>query len=130
MKYSSTSDSWPPGNPLYEIFSILRNYDNKTDEDNIGTENIYKTLFQTGELFDATQEMGDTKLNQVIQSPFDFVNGNVNYNIAINNETDKNGFAIKKMVISIMLFLAGIKNIPMKTNGEFYRVIIIKQTGN
>ncbi len=96
LKSTEETGDWTNGNPLYEMFSILRDYNNETDEGTVGTENIYKTLFQTGQFFDATQESGDTIPDQVITSPFDFGNGDVNYNIAVNDDTDQNGFAIKK----------------------------------
>lgn len=94
---------WESGNPAYEIFNVLREYEYPRDEGVIDVSNIYKLLFEAGtqysnavdEINSAGDSEGDSDSEDasetkfavsselatpaVVASPFDFGNDPVTY---------------------------------------------------
>lgn len=76
---SRASSEWNFGNPVYEIFNTLREYDNDRDEGKIGLDNMYKLLFQAGAFYnDAVSSATQMETPRNIASPFD-LSGDSNY---------------------------------------------------
>lgn len=84
-------DTWETGNPLYEVFSILREFNPETDQGVIDTSNLYKTMFEGRNFFANTKTgcLGITLQN--ITGPFDFGNEPTTYNCAFNEDAE-NGY--------------------------------------
>jgi hypothetical protein len=70
--YASTFD-W--GNVNYEIFNLMREYDNTAEEGDIGIDNMYKALYQAGQFFaGAASQCTSIPTTTAIIPPFDFGN--------------------------------------------------------
>lgn len=104
---------WEWGNPVYEMFNALRDYDNDRDEGSIGLDNVYKTLFQAGQFYandraaclgtgggaDGGTTDGGTDgvmAPKVVASPFDFGNS-VTYDCAMNDQSSQHGHASREV---------------------------------
>ncbi len=73
------STGWESGNPAYEIFNLLREFDNDIHQGVLDMSNLYRVLWEAGEQYDTAAESdqlvdleeteGEAKQ---IASPFDF----------------------------------------------------------
>lgn len=95
VKSVTGDDTWVIDNPLFIIYSMLREY-NPDVENGVGIDNIYLLLYVTGNLFDETLNQGESIPDQPIAAPFDLGNNNVNYNIALNSNEYQTGSAVRK----------------------------------
>ncbi len=85
--------SW--GNVNYEIFNLMREYDNAIHEGDVGIDNMYKALYQAGSFFQGAVSQCTSITESSITPPFNFGN-TYTYNCAGNNETEEHGFAVKQ----------------------------------
>jgi len=87
---------WTFGNPAYEVFTMLRDYDPATDTGRaVGLDNLYKSLWQTGSFYDEYRSRCAPITPAVIPSPFDLGNA-VTYDCAVNDRTAKHGHASRE----------------------------------
>lgn len=80
-----------PGNPLYDIFYLLRDFDPNTDQGVIDTSNLLKTLYETNNFYPHTKSSCSAITEQVIVPPFNFGNVSTTYNCAFNEDAS-NGY--------------------------------------
>lgn len=77
MKVTS---GWTSGNPAYEVFRLLQEYEYPRDEGIIDVSNIYKALWEAGVQYDnALDIVQELPVPTVISPPFDFGNDPVTY---------------------------------------------------
>lgn len=103
--------TWSFGSVNYELFNTFREYINSRDEGDIGLDNIYKVLYQTGSFYSEAEGMctpsegAGESVNKAtsfiteetaIDSPFDFGNAET-YTCAINDADGRHGYAIKEV---------------------------------
>ena len=85
--------SWNNGNIMYELFDLLRDYDNAKDQGVIGISNMYKTMYQTSDFY-ASEITSCTAITaQVVVSPYDVGTRNT-YNCAGTQNSNNNYFAM------------------------------------
>ncbi|MBI4238418.1 MAG: hypothetical protein HY696_08380 [Deltaproteobacteria bacterium] len=78
--------SWSVGNPLYEAFYLLQEFNPDTDQGVIDTSNLYKTMWEGRNFFSNAKSECTSVTEQIIASPFDFGTTALTYNCAMNNE--------------------------------------------
>lgn len=71
------SQAWDPGNPVRTFFDLLRNFEHPADEGRVDSHNLYKVLFDAGNMFAGFRtDTGSTALpSPLIASTFDFGTG-------------------------------------------------------
>ncbi|MBN2038482.1 MAG: hypothetical protein JW864_00470 [Spirochaetes bacterium] len=69
-KKAPAGDNWNWGNPVYEIYTMFRDYDPNTDEGTIGLDNIYKLMYQAGQFFNSCDENGTSISDTPMTSPY------------------------------------------------------------
>ena len=84
---SDITTSWESGNPVYEVFYILQEFDPDTDQGVIDTSNLYKTMWESRGFFANTKSGCTAITEQIIAPPFDFGNEDITYNCAFNSES-------------------------------------------
>jgi hypothetical protein len=87
---------WSWGNPVFEMFNTLRDYDDARDQGTIGIDNVYKTLFQAGQFYNEDRSRCSPVAAKAIASPFDFGN-DVIYDCAMNDASSKHGHASREI---------------------------------
>lgn len=95
MKSASGDDTWVIDNPLFVIYSMLREYDPEV-ENGVGIDNVYLLLNVTGNFFDETLNNGESIPDQHIEAPFDLGNNDVIYNVAVNSTEFQSGSAVRQ----------------------------------
>jgi len=87
---------WTFGNPAFEVFTMLRDYDPAKDVGrSVGLDNLYKSLWQTGSFYDEYRARCAPITPAVITSPFDLGNA-VTYDCAVNDRSAKHGHASRE----------------------------------
>ena len=87
---------WTWGNPAFEIFTMLRDYDPAADTSrSVGLDNLYKSLWQTGSFYDEFRARCAPIPPVVITSPFDLGNA-VAYDCAVNDRAAGHGHASRE----------------------------------
>ena len=81
---SKVIETWESGNPLYEVFYILREFNPETDQGVIDTSNLYKTMWEGRNFFDNARGNCSPITEQTITPPFDFGNEATTYNCVYN----------------------------------------------
>ena len=92
---SALVSQWSWGNPVYEMFNTLRDYDDARDQGAIGIDNVYKTLFQAGQFYNEDRSRCSALAAKAIASPFNFGN-TVIYDCAMNDASSKHGHASRE----------------------------------
>lgn len=80
--------TWQSGNPLYDLFYILQEFDPATDQGVIDTSNLYKTMWEARNFLLNTRGSCNAITEQVITPPFDFGNSQTTYNCAYNGDSE------------------------------------------
>lgn len=88
----AVSEEWGSGNPVYEIFYLFREFNSATDQGVIDTSNLYKTMWESRSFMGRIGAECQSISEQVIAPPFDFGNGDVTYNCAMNDIDPPDGY--------------------------------------
>ncbi|MBT3181781.1 MAG: hypothetical protein HN337_04635 [Deltaproteobacteria bacterium] len=93
-------EGWESGNPVYEIFYLLQDFDPDTDQGVIDTSNLYKTMWEGRGMMANAISGCEPIEEQIIYSPFDYGKEVVAYNCAVNDEPESGydrGSAVKML---------------------------------
>lgn len=82
----AVSTTWGSGNPLYEAFYLLQEFNPDTDQGVIDTSNLYKTMWEGRNFFANTKSSCTAITEQTIAPPFDFGNAAMTANCAFNED--------------------------------------------
>ena len=90
---SSEDDSWQPGNPLYEVYNLIREYDDSIHNGVIDGSNMHKAMLEGSRSLEGGYSFCDEIETQKVRSPFDFgvAEATQLYNCAGNNLQDSGG---------------------------------------
>lgn len=88
---NAVTTTWESGNPVYELFYILREFNPDTDQGVIDTSNLYKTMWEARNFFSNTKSQCTAITEQTITPPFDFGNDATTYTCAYNEDA-ANGY--------------------------------------
>lgn len=94
-KSASAEDPWGIDNPLFLIYSMLREFSPENDDGSVGIDNIYRILYMAGTFFDDVMKRGDIIPEQHITAPFSLGYNDARYNVAINNMDYNTGSAVR-----------------------------------
>lgn len=83
-KAKSITTAWESGNPVYELFYLLQEFDPATDQGVVDTSNVYKTMWEAGNFLERTMMECAAISGQIIVPPFDFGNVPETYDCAFN----------------------------------------------
>lgn len=86
------SSAWESGNPLYDIFYILQEFNPDTDQGVIDTSNLYKTMWESRNFVANAKASCEAITAQAILPPFDFGNDPVEYDCAHNDIGTESGY--------------------------------------
>ncbi len=82
LETAALTTSWGPGNPLYEVFYNLQEFDPGTE--GIDISNLHKMAYSAQELYSQTKANCSAITVQEISPPFNLGNENTTYNCAFN----------------------------------------------
>ncbi|MBI2335284.1 MAG: hypothetical protein HYU97_00760 [Deltaproteobacteria bacterium] len=88
LTMATVTTTWETGNPLYELFYILRTFNPDTDNGVIDTSNLYKSMWEAKNFFTNAKSNCQAITEQTITPPFNFENTATTYNCAYNEDTD------------------------------------------
>jgi hypothetical protein len=106
--------SWGPGNAVYDLFLLMREFQSPRDEGKIDMTNFYKVLFETSRYGDsyADQCASSPIAEKVIPAPYPAFAASYPYKCAGNDTTSQPGYAhgwafndagdVKSMLIGFM----------------------------
>ena len=90
---SLTSASWESGETLYEIYGLIREYDDSIHNGVIDGSNVYKAIHDASKSIDGTYNNCQLAAEQTLASPFDFGGDNLaaSYNCFFDSVSQSNG---------------------------------------